>query len=329
MWLALIFVLGGFLALLWSSDLFVAGSSTVAKRLGISPFIIGMVIIGFGTSAPELCVSVMSSVSGHSNVSLGNAYGSCIFNIAAILGIAALIRPIFVKPAISFAAVPALLLSITLSYFFLKDGVCNRIESAVLLLLFAVLMPIYCWFDQKKGSDVCCCSSEDQCKADDTNIILSILKLLVGLAVLVGSSHVLVWGAVDLARAFGVSELMIGLTIVGIGTSLPELASAIASARRGEDEFVLGNIVGSNLFNTLGVVGLASVISPIKDYSKYIILRDIPIMIGLTLSIAIFGLNLKKIRQGGKINRFEGFLWVSVFVAYSVLLFFQERGTVD
>jgi cation:H+ antiporter len=131
MWLALIFVLGGFLALLWSSDLFVAGSSTVAKRLGISPFIIGMVIIGFGTSAPELCVSVMSSVSGHSNVSLGNAYGSCIFNIAAILGIAALIRPIFVKPAISFAAVPALLLSITLSYFFLKDGVCNRIESAV------------------------------------------------------------------------------------------------------------------------------------------------------------------------------------------------------
>ncbi len=324
LWVSILFILGGFVALAWSSDVFVDGSAAIARVLGISPFIIGMVIIGFGTSAPELCVSVMSGVSGHSNVSLGNAYGSCVFNIAGILAVAALIRPILVKPAISFVAVPALLGVTAVSYYLLADGICTRAESFLLLALFAVIMPLYCWYDQKASGETPATSATAEAQQPAPKVWLALVKLVVGLAVLVGSSHILVWGSVDLARAMGVSELVIGLTIVAIGTSLPELASAVASARKGEHEFVLGNIVGSNLFNTLAVVGLASTISPIQNFSAYILARDLPIMFGAVLSIAVFGINYKKPRQGGRINRLEGVFWILFFVAYTILLFLQE-----
>lgn len=336
-WLALLFTLGGFALLAWSSDLFVDGAAAVAKSFGISPFIIGMVIIGFGTSAPELCVSVMSGVSGHSNVSLGNAYGSCIFNIAAILGLAAVIRPIAVQPTITYAAVPLLAAVTGLSYFLLRNGTCSRVESLALLAAFAVAMPLYCWFDQRKSG---ASAPAEGARLPPPRVLqdprflrivrlrtaFAAVKLVVGLAVLIGSSHILVWGAVDLARAFGVSELMIGLTIVAVGTSLPELASAVASARRGEHAFVLGNIVGSNLFNTLAVVGLASSISPVTSFSPYILTRDLPVMLGLSLSIALFGVNWRRFRSPGTVNRAEGLLWLVVFAAYTVLLFIQETS---
>ncbi len=324
LWLSLLFVLGGFALLAWSSDLFVGGSSSVAKKLGISPLIIGMVIIGFGTSAPELCVSVMSGVSGHSNVSLGNAYGSCIFNIAVILGVAALIRPIAVKSSIVFVAVPLLLGVTVLSQFLLADGACSRLESFGLLTAFAVVMPLYCLYDQKTGGSEAAPAGDANASADDTSMALALVKLVAGLALLIGSSHVLVWGAVDLARAMGVSELMIGLTIVAVGTSLPELASAVVSARRGEHEFVLGNIIGSNLFNTLAVVGMASAISPIEQFSPYILTRDLPVMLGMSLSIAFFGVKFSRPRTTGQINRFEGILWIVAFVVYTIVLFIQE-----
>jgi cation:H+ antiporter len=324
-WLSLVLMLGGLAVLAWSSDVFVDGAAAVAKALGISPFIIGMVIIGFGTSAPELCVSVMSGVSGHSNVSLGNAYGSCIFNIAAILGVAALIRPIVVRRTIVTLAAPLLLFVTGLSYVLLRDGACSRAESSLLLAAFLVVMPLYCWMDQKKNGAPAAGSPSDDAPpaAGSWRMLLSLVKLLVGLAVLVAASHFLVWGSVDLARAAGVSELMIGLTIIAIGTSLPELASAIASARRGEHDFVLGNIVGSNLFNTLAVVGMASVLSPITSFAQAILTRDLPIMFALSLSLALFGVS-RRDQPAGRITRFEGALWVGVFVAYSILLFCQE-----
>ncbi len=324
LWLSLLFVLGGFAALAWSSDLFVDGASALAKKLGISPLIIGMVIIGFGTSAPELCVSVMSGVSGYSNVSLGNAYGSCIFNILMILGVAALIRPIAVKPSIVFVAVPLLVAVTVFSQFLLADGACSRLDAFALLAAFAVLMPLYCWYDQKSGNLEPVL--EEGAAEKNVRVALALMKLVVGLGLLIGSSHVLVWGAVDLARAVGVSELMIGLTIVAVGTSLPELASAVASARRGEHEFVLGNIIGSNLFNTLAVVGLASSISPIEKFSPYILTRDLPMMLGASLAIALFGFGWCRPRAGGKINRVEGVLWILVFALYTLVLFIQESA---
>ena len=317
-------MLGGFVALAWSSDIFVDGAAKVAKALGISPFIIGMVIIGFGTSAPELCVSALSGISGHSNLSLGNAYGSCVFNIAAILGIAALIRPLVVKPATAICAAPTLAAISLISLFLLRDGVCARVEATVLLVLFAIVMPLYCWFDQKHSEKPDAPAEEGSGASPDGPIAMAVVKLAVGLLVLVGSSHILVWGAVDFARTMGVSELMIGLTIVAAGTSLPELASAVASARRGEHEFVLGNIVGSNIFNTLAVVGLATAISPARDFSRYILTRDLPLMAILSICIFIFGFNWRKPRSSGSFNRVEGFIWLSVFVAYTAFVIYSE-----
>ena len=148
--------------------------------------------------------------------------------------------------------------------------------------------------------------------------------LLVGLVGLVGSSHVLVWGAVDVARTLGVSELLIGLTIIAAGTSLPESASAVVSARKGKHEFVLGNIIGSNIFNTLGVVGLAGTISPFKDTSPYILTRDLPTLVLLSLSIAVFGVNFKDIRKPGRIGRWEGAVWIIAFVVYLGIMLYQE-----
>ena len=321
---------GGLAALAWSSDLFVDGAATVAKALGISPFIIGMVIIGFGTSALELCVSTMSGTAGHANLSLGNAYGSCIFNIAIILGVATLIFPLVVKPSVTFIAGPGLTLISLFSLIMLKDGSCSRVEAIILLAAFLVILPLYCWYDQKTKDQ-----PEEEVKAEakveQKNILVPIVKLVVGLGVLIGSSHFLVWGAVDFAKFCGVSDLVIGLTIVAAGTSLPELASAVASARRGEHEFVLGNIVGSNLFNTLAVVGLATCISPLVPgpngepaFSHYVLTRDLPLMMALSLSIMFFGINWKHPKWPGAIQRKEATVWVLVFVAYTLLMFYQE-----
>ena len=323
MWLSLVMMIGGLVALAWSSDLFVDGAAAVAKFLGISPFIIGMVIIGFGTSAPELCVSAMSGLNGHSDLSLGNAYGSCIFNIAVIVGIAVLIFPLVVKPSVTYFAGPLLGGIAAFSLYILRDGVCSRTEAIILLSAFAVVLPFYCWYDQKNSP-----ASAEEDGGEEVSkgkkVLVAVVKLVVGLGVLVGSSHYLVWGAVDFAKWAGVSDLVIGLTIIAAGTSLPELASAIQSARKGEHEFVLGNIIGSNLFNTLAVVGLANVISPAKNFSHYIITRDLPLMIALSFSITLFGINWKHPKWPGVIQKKEAWLWIAVFVGYTLLMLWQE-----
>ena len=330
-WLSAVFMFGGLAALAWSSDFFVDGAAAVAKLLGISPFIIGMVIIGFGTSAPELCVSTMSGLSGHANLSLGNAYGSCIFNIAMILGVATLIFPLVVKPSVSYVAGPGLAAISLFSMWVLKDGICSRAEAWALLGAFFVILPLYCWYDQKtkKEGDLSAPPKEEGEPAP--RVWVSLFKLVVGLGVLIGSSHFLVWGAVDFAKFCGVSDLVIGLTIVAAGTSLPELASAVASARRGEHEFVLGKIIGSNLFNTLAVVGLAAVLSPLVPgpngepaFSRYVLSRDLPFMTALSLSIMFFGINWKHPKWPGAIQRKEAWAWILIFAAYTLLMFYQE-----
>jgi len=329
LWLSIAFMLIGLAVLAWSSDVFVDGASMLARALGISPLIIGMVIIGFGTSAPELCVSMMSGISGHSNLSLGNAYGSCIFNVCVILGISVLIFPLVCRPSVTFVAGPGLAAISLFSLYVLSDGVCSRTEAIILLALFLFLLPLYCWFDQKTKGGASVSTAEVQ--KEEFSLIKSSIKTLLGLGLLVGSSHILVWGAVDFAKYIGVSDLVIGLTIVAAGTSLPELASAIASARRGEHEFVLGNIIGSNLFNTLAVVGLATLISPLVPgaygtpaFSKYILWRDLPLMTLVSLSILFFGINRRHPKWPGAIRRREAVVWLVVFVVYTIVMFYQE-----
>ena len=325
--LSLIFMLGGLYVLAKSADMFIDGAGALARRFGVSPLIVGMVIIGFGTSAPELAVSALSGIGGHSNLSLGNAYGSCIFNIGAILGVAALIRPIAVKPSVVWVAAPLLMFVTALSYFVIADHEFERANGITLLVAFAIIMPLYCWYDQKWGK-----SAETPVLQESSSSVPPArglgrdwFRLLAGLVLLVVSSHVLVWGSVDFARdVLHVSDLLIGLTIVAIGTSLPELASAIVSARKGESEFVIGNIVGSNLFNTLAVVGLAGTISPFSNFSPYILSRDLPLMFGLSLSLTLFGLNFRNVRKDGLITRGKGALWLLGLLAYLALMIYQE-----
>ena len=327
-WLSFLFVVGGLYLVAKSADVFIDSAGAVATALGVKPFIIGMVVIGFGTSAPELCVSALSGLSGHSDVSLGNAYGSCSFNIALIMGVAVLIRPITIKrPS---AVIVASLVLVLISLFScllvgLGDGF-SRTDGLLSLGVFVVLLPLYCWFDQKTKTEEGPKRRQEGIKKREgkTSLGRECLWLLIGLVGLVGSSHILVWGAVDMARAMGVSELLIGLTIIAAGTSLPELASAIVSARKGEHEFVVGNIIGSNIFNMLGVVGLAGSISPFKNISPYILTRDLPTLLLLSLSIAIFGINFRHIRQPGQIGRMKGIVWLLAFAAYLGIMLYQE-----
>ncbi len=318
LFVAILMLVGGMYFLAKSSDVFIDGAAELAYRFRLSPMIVGMVIIGFGTSAPELCVSVLSGIANHSNLSLGNAYGSCTFNIAAILGITALVRPIRVKKSIVTVGVPLLVFTALLSIYLLGDYQLTRTNALILLGVFFVLLPGYCWFDQKGSASQAVPPPKVQ-----SSLLRSFMKVVVGLVILIASSHFLVWGAVDIARACGVSDLLIGLTIVGIGTSLPELASAIQSARKGEDEFILGNIIGSNFFDTLAVVGTAGAISPANSFSHYILYRDLPMMIILSVMIGVFGYR-KKHEGKGIITRTEGLVWLVIFIVYLLVLIGQE-----
>ena len=320
LWLSLAFIVGGLCLLTWSANRFVDGADSIARAMGISPFVIGMVIIGFGTSAPELAVSILSCIGGHQDLSLGNAYGSNIFNIGVILGMVALIRPIVVKPITVFAAVPMLLVVTVVSGLLVNlGGEFSRLDGLLSLATFGVMLPLYCYIEKKSGS-----SGESTEAGPPPALRHPWLAVVFGLGMLVLSSHFLVWGAVDFARAIGVSELLIGVTIVAAGTSLPELASAIASARKGQHDFVLGNIIGSNVFNALIVVGVSGSIAAFKNIPSSILARDFPAMLILSAAIGIFGLNYRKPSSNGRIGWFLGALWILSYVAYVLILLKQE-----
>jgi cation:H+ antiporter len=312
-------IVSGLWLLTWSANRFVDGAAALSQKFGVPPFIIGMVVIGFGTSAPEMAVSALSAASGHSDLSLGNAYGSNIYNIAIILGVVAMIRPILTN---SFTAITSaiLLVGVSLLSGFLvwSGGGFSRMDAMLSLLAFAVLLPISCSLERKNNV------SAQEPAAEVTPVKHPVLWSLLGLILLVGSSHFLVWGAVDIARAFGISELMVGLTIVAAGTSLPELASAIASARKGQNEFIMGNIVGSNFFNTLAVVGVSGLVSPFSCNGGHVLSRDLWVMVILSAMIAIFGCSFSR-QKGGVIGRAKGMVWIIIFLAYFAILFVQEH----
>ena len=309
--LSAVWVVLGLVLLERSSDAFVDGSAMLARRFKVSPFVIGMVVIGFGTSAPELCVSLMAGLGNRANLSLGNAYGSCVFNVAAILGVSAVIFPLVVKRRAVMFAGPALAAISLLSWFLLADGVVSRLDALLLLAVFAGFFPFYCWYNRDRAVP------QPEETASPVRIPLAATKLLLGLVVLVGSSQLLVYGACDLARAMGVSELMIGLTVVAVGTSLPELAAAIQSARRGHTEFVIGNIIGSNLFNMLAVVGIACLFNGAQGFSAHVTGRDLPAIFLVSLTLALFG-------RRGRVSRLSGAIWIGFFVLYTVLTLWQE-----
>ncbi|MCP5243847.1 MAG: calcium/sodium antiporter [Burkholderiales bacterium] len=306
----------GLLLLAWSADRFVEGAAVTARYFGTPPLLIGMVIVGFGTSAPEIVVSILAAVQGNPGIALGNAYGSNITNIALILGLTAVISPIAVHSQILRQELPVLAVVTVLAALQLMDGEISRIDAGVLLGVFSILMIWAIRQGLRKQTDALGTEIEQELKSQTMPIRRAFFWLIVGLVLLIISSRMLVWGAVAIAQGFGVSDLIIGLTIVAMGTSLPELASSIIAARKGEHDIALGNIIGSNLFNTLAVVGIAGMIHPMT-VEPAVLSRDIPVMGALTLSLFIIGYGF---RGPGRINRIEGALLLTCYVGYTAYL---------
>lgn len=313
---ALLAIAAGLALLVWSADRFVEGAAITAGHFGMPPLLIGMVVVGFGTSAPEMVVSALAATQGNPGLALGNAYGSNITNIALILGITALISPIAVHSQVMRKELPILALITLLAFWQLWDGMLSFVDALVLIAVFFGLLAWSIRQGMTRKTDALGIEVEAELKVHDMPVRKAVLWLIVGLLLLIVSSRVLVWGAVDLASAFGVSDLIIGLTIVAVGTSLPELASSVIAARKGEHDLALGNILGSNLFNTLAVVGIAGLISPMA-VAPEVLSRDLVVMAALTLSLFALGYGF---RGPGRINRIEGGLLLACFVGYTAYL---------
>jgi len=304
----------GLLVLTISADKFVDSSSVIAKLLGMPPLLIGMLIIGFGTSAPELVVSILASFEGNPGIAIGNAYGSNITNIALVLGTTALFRPILVESQVIRRELPILIGITLISVSLLFDLNLSRIDSLILLLIFAGLMgwTFYQSFNNRQDKFSEEVDEELDSIPSTQNIKKVVLVLIISLVLLIVSSRVLVYGAVGIATYLGVSDLIIGLTIVALGTSLPELASSIIAIKKGETDLAIGNIIGSNLLNSLAVVGISGVISPV-DIEKEFFNRDIMIMTALTISLFVMGYGFKK---DGEITRPKGILLLISYISY-------------
>jgi cation:H+ antiporter len=316
MWLAIVAVIVGLAILVWSADVFIDGAVVLANKLNVPSFLIGVVILGLGTSAPEMVVSVLAALEGSPELALGNAYGSNIINIALVLGATVLISPIIIRSSIIKRDMPLLLLVTAVAAWQLSDGVLGHTDGLVLIVLLVMILAIQIVLSIREGNH----EHEDDPaleSSEETSAIRGIGTLFLGLLVLILSSRAIVWGAVELATFWGLSELIIGLTIVAVGTSLPELVASLSAARKGEHDMALGNIIGSNIFNTLAVVGLAALIAPITP-NAIILSRDILAM-GL-LTILLFVMCLFAFNTKRSFGRSSGATLVLFFVGYTVWL---------
>ena len=308
----------GFALLVWSADRFVDGAASTAKHLGMPSLLIGILIVGFGTSAPEMVVSAIAAYEGNPGLALGNAIGSNIVNIALILGITAIVAPIAVNSKIVKKEIPLLLLIVLFTGYLLLDNTLTLFEGVILLAGFfaLVLWSVFAAF-RSRGD-----SFEDQMDIELNEDIMSlkvgIMWLVFGLILLIASSRLLVWGAVGVANSFGVSDLIIGLTIVALGTSLPELAASVMAARKGEHDIAIGNVVGSNMFNLLAVIGIAVIIAPMNSIPLEVLQRDWTIMLLLTIALFVMAYGFRG--RDGRINRVEGTILILCYVAYNTYL---------
>ena len=317
-------VIAGLLLLTWSADRFVAGAAGLAQAMGVSTLIIGLTIVAFGTSAPEMLVSAVAAWQGNSGIAIGNAIGSNIANMALVLGVTALIAPLTVHSSTLSREFPLMLVIMLVTMAMLWNGELTRIDGVVLLsgMTAVVLWTIHLARTSGTDDPLIAEYSEEIPKAMPRG--RAWLLLITGLVLLLASSRILVWGAVGIAHSFGVSDLVIGLTIIAIGTSLPELAASIAAARKGEHDIAVGNVVGSNLFNILAVLGIAGAIGP-GSFDRMVLLRDFPLMLGLAIALYLMarGFNHK---GEGTIERWAGLVLTSTFLAYQAGLFYSAAG---
>ena len=315
---AIIFLMG--LAVLsWSADRFVFGASALAKNLGVSPMVIGLTIVAMGSSAPEIVVSATASLNGNPDTAVGNALGSNITNIALVLGLTVLLKPLTVNSTTLRREMPLLLIITLLAFHFLSDQQLTFNEGIILIVLFFGTIASMTWISMSaEKSDPMAAEAEEEVP---TNVPTSkaVMWVVVGLIMLPAAAHFMVESAVVIARYFGLSDLVIGLTIIAIGTSLPELAASIAGVLKNEDDLALGNIIGSNIFNLLAVLAMPGLIVPgLIDANATE--RDAYAMLAVTILLIAFSFNLKGTRR---INRWEGALLLGCFCGYQYILFSQ------
>ncbi len=313
----------GLALLVWSADRFVEGASATAYNLGVSPLVIGITIIGFGTSAPEILIAIFSVFDNTPDLAIGNALGSNIANIALILGVTALVIPICFTSKLLMREFPILIFASIILAWALWDNQLDWVDGWVLLTLLIVALTYLVRFSKTDLDDPLSPELEQEIP-QEMSTSKALIITLVALLILIGSSKLLVWGAIQIATMLGISELIIGLTIVAVGTSLPELAAAIAGVRKGEPDLVMGNVIGSNLFNSLAVIGLPAIminfsISPIA------VNRDLMVTLGLTGLLFVLAHTPKQ--SFCRLNRFKGALLLSCFVIYQGLLYYQVTST--
>ena len=309
----------GLAALVWSADRFVDGAVSIARHLGVSSMIIGITVIGFGTSAPEILISVIAVLEQTPDIAIGNALGSNIANIGLILGITALVMPLPIGKEVLNQEFPLLLLATAVMSWCLYDGVLDTLDGTLLLTLLALIL----WYLVKAHQRNPAASASEIELVDDNQEDMSFLAaggwVFIGLILLVGSSKLLVWGATEIAYELGISELIIGLTIVALGTSLPELAASIASIKKNEPDLAIGNIIGSNLFNSLAVIGIPATITSF-NISELAVTRDLPVVIAITL--LFYGLSRFPATGVQSLSRLKGLWLLSAFVIYQLYLYY-------
>lgn len=284
----------------------VKGSTEIAHKANVSNLVIGLTIVAFGTSAPELVVSINASLTGQGDIAIGNIVGSNIFNIAVILGISAVIHPLQAKRQLTRIDIPLLILSTIVLTVLFWNGTLNRLEGCI-FLIGIILYTVFCLYYSRKHEEKVE-KSIGELEKQPEPWYKDVLYLAGGLAILVFASHLLVDNAVSIAQELGVSEAVIGLTIVAAGTSLPELATSLVAALKKNPDIALGNIVGSNLFNILAIAGTSSIINPIV--AKNVNYIDLLVMLGLTLLL------LPLAKSGQKISRAEGWVLIIVYLCY-------------
>ncbi len=314
--MAVLAIIAGFILLIAGAELVVRGASGLALAVGIPSLIIGLTVVAFGTSAPELAVSIKASIADQAGITLGNVIGSNIFNILFVLGASALIMPLRASSQLVRLDVPIMIIASGLVWVFAIDNLITRAEG-LLFIIGIIAYNIILFYTAKKSDSVSLQEIENAQAKPKVKIKLSrcIFFVVVGLFMLVAGAQSLVWGSVQIAQMLGVSQLVIGLTIIAAGTSLPEAATSIIASIRGERDIAIGNIVGSNIFNIFAVLGISSTIAPNGVSVERTALEfDIPVMVAISLvCLPIFF-------TGGRISRTEGSLLFAYYIAYLTLL---------
>jgi cation:H+ antiporter len=313
-------IIAGFAVLIWGADRFVDGAASIATNLGISPLIVGLTIVGFGTSAPEMLVSALAAFDGAPAMGIGNAIGSNITNIGLVLGITILITPLTVNSASLKREFPMLALVMAIALYLVWDLELSHLDGVLLFggFLFVLFGMAYLAVKSTE-KDPLAQEFEKEFTEHKMSTKKAVLSFVIGLIALLVGSKALVWGATGIAQLLGVSDLIIGLTIVAIGTSLPELAASIISALKNEHDIAVGNILGSNMFNLLAVLAMPGLIAP-SVLDPMILLRDFPVMIAFTIALFLFAY----FGKNGRMGRVAGSLMLVSYIGYNALLAVQS-----